>query len=88
MGTFTLGTFTACGVPHEVAISGRHDCDLERLTADLKRICEWQIRFFGEPAPMPHYVFLSPPSATATADSSTAPRRRCSARATTCPTPA
>ncbi|MBK7676715.1 MAG: M61 family metallopeptidase [Candidatus Accumulibacter sp.] len=58
MGTFTLGRFTACGVPHEVAVSGRHDCDLARLTADLKRICEWQIRFFGEPAPMPHYVFL------------------------------
>jgi predicted metalloprotease with PDZ domain len=45
-------------VPHEVAISGRHDCDLARLTADLQRICEWQIRFFGEPAPMPHYLFL------------------------------
>lgn len=58
MGTFTLATFTACGVPHEIAISGRHDCDLARLSADLQRICEWQIRFFGEPAPMPHYVFL------------------------------
>jgi predicted metalloprotease with PDZ domain len=58
MGTFIVARFTACGVPHEVAISGHHDCDLARLTADLKRICEWQIRFFGEPAPMPHYVFL------------------------------
>jgi predicted metalloprotease with PDZ domain len=58
MGTFTLATFKACGVPHEVAITGRHDCDLERLTTDLKRICEWQIRFFGEPAPMARYVFL------------------------------
>jgi predicted metalloprotease with PDZ domain len=26
--------------------------------ADLKKICEWQIRFFGEPAPMKRYVFL------------------------------
>jgi predicted metalloprotease with PDZ domain len=58
MGEFTLATFKACGVPHEVAITGRHDCDLERLTADLKKICEWQIRFFGEPAPMKKYVFL------------------------------
>lgn len=58
MGTFTLATFKACGVPHEIAITGRHDCDLERLTADLKKICEWQIRFFGEPAPMKKYVFL------------------------------
>ncbi len=58
MGTFTLTTFKACGIPHEVAITGRHDCDLKRLTADLKKICEWQIRFFGEPAPMKKYVFL------------------------------
>jgi predicted metalloprotease with PDZ domain len=58
MGTFTLIAFDACGVPHEVAITGRHDCDAERLAADLKRVCEWQIRFFGEPAPMARYVFL------------------------------
>ena len=61
MGTFTLARFKACGVVHEVAITGRHDCTdsaLERLTADLKKICEWQIRFFGEPAPMKKYVFL------------------------------
>ncbi|MCB1933133.1 MAG: M61 family metallopeptidase [Candidatus Accumulibacter sp.] len=58
MGRFTLAAFSACGVPHEIAISGRHDCDLARLTGDLQRICEWQIRFFGEPAPMPRYLFL------------------------------
>ena len=58
MGTFTLLEFEACGVPHEVAITGQHDCDGERLITDLKRICEWQIRFFGEPAPMSRYVFL------------------------------
>ncbi len=58
MGRFSLARFDACGVPHVIAISGRHDCDMERLTADLQRVCEWQIRFFGEPAPMPHYCFL------------------------------
>ena len=58
MGTFTLLEFEACGVPHEVAITGQHDCDGERLITDLKRICERQIRFFGEPAPMSRYVFL------------------------------
>ena len=58
MGEFTLATFTACGVPHEIAITGQHDCDLERLCADLQRLCTWQIRFFGEPAPMTRYVFL------------------------------
>ncbi|MDR2450250.1 MAG: PDZ domain-containing protein [Candidatus Accumulibacter sp.] len=58
MGTFTRIAFAACGVPHEIAITGRHDCDPRRLTDDLRRVCEWQIRFFGEPAPMPRYVFL------------------------------
>ncbi len=57
MGNFTLAHFDACGVRHEIALTGRHDCDLERLCADLKRICEWQIRFFGLPAPVERYLF-------------------------------
>jgi predicted metalloprotease with PDZ domain len=58
MGRFTLKTFRACGVPHDIVITGRHRCDVDRLAADLKRICEFQIRMFGEPAPMDRYVFL------------------------------
>ena len=58
MGRFALAQFEACGVPHRIAITGRHDADLDRLCTDLKRVCEWQIRFFGEPAPMPRYTFL------------------------------
>jgi len=64
MGAFTLASFDACGVPHDVAITGRHNADLKRLTDDLKVICEYQIRLFdneaGETprAPMDHYVFL------------------------------
>ncbi|WP_319241227.1 PDZ domain-containing protein [uncultured Propionivibrio sp.] len=58
MGTFTLATFSAGGVPHEIAITGQHDADLDRLTADLQRICDWQINFFGKPAPMRRYTFL------------------------------
>jgi predicted metalloprotease with PDZ domain len=59
MGSFTLARFEAGGVPHEVAITGRHDCDLARLTADLARICDWQIALFGAPPPMPRYLFLT-----------------------------
>jgi predicted metalloprotease with PDZ domain len=58
MGTFTLAQFEACGVPHDVAITGRHRCDLKRLSADLTTICEHHIRFFGEPPPMERYLFL------------------------------
>ncbi len=57
MGSFTLTRFEAHGVPHDVAITGRHGCDLARLTEDLRRVCEWQIDFFGRPAPMDRYVF-------------------------------
>ncbi len=58
MGCFDSASFEACGVVHEVVLTGRHDCDLERLCADLKRICEWQIRLFGAPPPMDAYLFL------------------------------
>jgi len=58
MGNFTLGTFHAHGVPHDIAITGRHGADMERLCRDLKRLCEWHIDLFGRPAPMDRYVFL------------------------------
>jgi len=58
MGELTLASFRACGVPHEIAITGRHRADTARLARDLKRLCEYHIRFFGEPAPMKRYVFL------------------------------
>ena len=58
MGELALDGFRACGVPHEIAIAGRHRADTRRLARDLKRVCEHHIRFFGEPAPMKRYVFL------------------------------
>lgn len=58
MGTFTLATFNACGIPHTVAVTGRHRTDMDRLCRDLGLICEQQIRFFGEPPPMEQYLFL------------------------------
>ncbi|MDX1693920.1 MAG: PDZ domain-containing protein [Ketobacteraceae bacterium] len=56
---FTLGTFEACGIPHELVITGKHYADVERICNDLKPICEHHIRFFGEPAPMSRYLFLT-----------------------------
>jgi predicted metalloprotease with PDZ domain len=59
MGRYTLARFAAGGVPHEIAITGRHDADLERLARDLKRLCEWHIRLFGGSPPMSRYLFLT-----------------------------
>ena len=63
MGTFSLGTFTAHGAQHDVVFTGRiPNLDLQRITTDLKKICEAQIALF-EPktkrAPMDRYVFMT-----------------------------
>ena len=58
IGAFQGVSFEACGVPHDVALTGRHNADLARVARDVGQVCEWQIRFFGEPAPMDRYVFL------------------------------
>jgi predicted metalloprotease with PDZ domain len=63
MGTFALARFEVRGVPHEVAVTGRvPKLDMERLTTDLARVCETQIRLF-EPrtrkAPFSRYTFMT-----------------------------
>jgi len=58
MGAFKRIEFNACNVPHEVVFTGRCHFDEERVVRDLKRICEYEIGFFGSPAPYDRYVFL------------------------------
>ncbi len=58
IGDFALAGFTAGGVPHDIVVYGRQRADLERLAADLQRICETHIATFGELPPMERYVFL------------------------------
>ncbi|HTP98350.1 MAG TPA: PDZ domain-containing protein [Casimicrobiaceae bacterium] len=53
---FALANFEASGVPHEIAVTGRHDADLGRVARDLARVCRWQIDLFGE-APFHRYLF-------------------------------
>lgn len=57
MGRFDYREFTAGGVTHAVAITGRHEADLDRLCADLATICAAQIAFFADPAPFDRYLF-------------------------------
>jgi len=58
LGTFALGEFALHGVPHAIAISGRHDADMDRLCKDLRRLCETHIALFDAPAPFSRYLFL------------------------------
>src|SRR6185436_14398847 len=62
MSDFAHASFSAGGVPHELAISGRHHADLDRLAGDLARICQWQCDLFGgrpeSAPPFERYLFL------------------------------
>ncbi len=58
MGEFTLDTFEAGSIPHDIVISGQHRCDRGRLCRDLKKICETHIKMFGELPPVERYLFL------------------------------
>ena len=57
-GTFKRLCFDACGIPHEIILTGACHFDEQRVIDDLTRICEHEIKFFGEPAPMDRYLFL------------------------------
>jgi predicted metalloprotease with PDZ domain len=63
MGRFAHRRFNVYGVPHEIAISGRvARLDLDRVQADLTRLCEAQVRLFEPRQPRPpfdRYSFLT-----------------------------
>ncbi len=58
MGCFERHSFDACGVEHQLVLSGRFKTDAARICSDLSKICAQHIHFFGEPAPFDRYVFL------------------------------
>lgn len=57
LGTFAWASFEARGIPHEVAITGRFRCDIDRLCRDLKVICEGQLDLLGAPPDLDRYLF-------------------------------
>ncbi|XXF75905.1 PDZ domain-containing protein [Myxococcaceae bacterium GXIMD 01537] len=57
VGPHTPLRFSAAGVPHEVVVWGDPVQDPERLTEDLRRICEEEAKLFGG-LPMARYLFL------------------------------
>ncbi|NVK22686.1 MAG: M61 family metallopeptidase [Kangiellaceae bacterium] len=59
MADFTVISFEACNIPHYMVLTGRHQCDEQRLKGDLIKICEHHLNFFGLPAPMDRYVFMT-----------------------------
>ena len=59
IANFSMVSFSACGVQHDFVLTGLHNADLDRIARDLTRICEYQIKLFGEPAPFDRYVFIT-----------------------------
>ncbi len=59
MGSWQSLKFEACGVPHEMVVTGLARFDSARLAADLKRICENVIRHFGKTPPFYRYLFMT-----------------------------
>ncbi len=58
MGNFDFIEFQAKGIPHAVAITGKHSGDLKRLATDLQKICEEHLALFSAPYPFSRYLFL------------------------------
>ncbi|NCA69734.1 MAG: M61 family peptidase [Sphingobacteriia bacterium] len=57
MGQFDEIGFVVEGVEHRMVIAGRQHADLDRLAADLPRICATHAAMFGE-LPIDRYLFL------------------------------
>lgn len=57
IGNHSVFSFSACGVPHEVAMFGEGNYDVEKLKTDMARIAEECMAVFGE-HPCKRYVFI------------------------------
>ncbi|MFT2011231.1 M61 family metallopeptidase [Pontibacter sp. 13R65] len=57
IGNHEVLTFTAAGVPHEVAMYGPGNFVPDKLLADMKKIVETSVAIFGE-LPVSRYVFI------------------------------
>lgn len=54
----TRFSFEAHGIEHEFTISGQHNTNIERLKADIEKICAAEIEMFGS-APFQNYTFMT-----------------------------
>lgn len=58
MGDLSVEDFIVHGTRHRVALAGRHYADMERICADLAKICAAQITLFDDDAPFDDYTFM------------------------------
>lgn len=58
MGQLTLEDFIVQGVRHRIALAGKHAADMDRIGADLAKICAEQLELFADEPPFEDYTFL------------------------------
>lgn len=58
MGALTIDDFIVKGTRHRIVLAGRHFANMERISADLAKICESQLEMFDDKAPFDDYTFL------------------------------
>ena len=58
MADFSVASFKAGGIDHDVVITGQQRADMERICADLKKICQTHIDLFGEFPSIERYLFM------------------------------
>ena len=59
MANFQTFDFSVSGIPHQMTLTGEFEADIERLTLDLKLVCQHHIDFFGGSVPFDRYLFLT-----------------------------
>lgn len=59
LGELSIASFNVSNIPHHLVLVGKHYADMERITADLTKICQQQMALFGEQAPFTEYWFLT-----------------------------
>ncbi len=58
LGQQVIREFVASGIPHAIAIRGHVRGDVDRLVADLERICDQHGDLLGVPGNLDRYLFL------------------------------
>lgn len=59
MGRLVIKSFMIQNIPHDIAISGNQEGDLDKLAQDVSKICQSQVDFFGSlPKEVGYYCFL------------------------------
>jgi len=59
MADYQSFDFSVSGVPHQMVLTGEHNTDIDRLTADLGLVCQHHVDFFGNTMPFDRYLFLT-----------------------------